>query len=138
MPETIQVKILRTRFYDADTGFGVLHAVSEPDGQELTIVGNFPPVQLGESVAVTGEWRLDKKWGRQFAADCLSTIVPTSREGIEHYLSAGHVKGIGAGLAKRLVQQFGADLLRIIDEEPRRLLEVRGLGQGTLKKINES
>jgi hypothetical protein len=68
----------------------------------------------------------------------VSSVVPTSAEGIERYLAAGHVKGIRAGLARKLVARFDTDLLRIIDEEPNRLREVPGLGAKTLKKITES
>jgi exodeoxyribonuclease V alpha subunit len=138
MPETLQASVQRVRFHNAETGWTVLVALDEVTRDAVTIVGVFPEVQEGEPIAATGEWRQDRKYGRQFVADSVSIVVPTSREGIERYLAAGHVKGIRAGLAKKLVARFDVDLLRIIDEEPDRLREVPGLGAKTLQKIKES
>ncbi|HEU4886376.1 MAG TPA: ATP-dependent RecD-like DNA helicase, partial [Thermoanaerobaculia bacterium] len=138
MPETLQANVQRIRFHNTESGWTVLVALREDTYEAVTIVGVFPEVQEGEPIVATGEWRQDKKYGRQFAADSVSIVVPTSREGIERYLAAGHVKGIRAGLAKKLVARFDTDLLRIIDEEPERLREVGGVGKKTLQKITES
>lgn len=138
MPETLHASVQRVRFHNAETGWTVLVALRDDTNEAVTIVGVFPEVQEGEPVVAAGEWRQDKKYGRQFAADSVSIVVPTSAEGIERYLAAGHVKGIRAGLARKLVARFDTDLLRIIDEEPNRLREVPGLGAKTLKKITDS
>ncbi|HEX7153837.1 MAG TPA: ATP-dependent RecD-like DNA helicase [Thermoanaerobaculia bacterium] len=138
MPETLQLTVEKVRFRSEETGFTVAIGVDHTSREEVTFVGSFLPVQEGEPLAVTGEWKNDKRWGRQFVADSVMPIVPTSAEGIESYLAAGHVKGIGAALAKRLVGKFGTDLLRVIDEQPQLLLELPGVGPRTLKKINES
>jgi len=138
MPERIEATVQRIRFRNAETGFTVFVAVREELNETLVVIGTFPEVQEGEPVIATGEWRNDKRFGRQFAADSVTIIVPTSREGIQRYLSAGHVKGIGPGLARRLVEHFDADLLRIIDQEPDRLREVRGIGVKAFKKITTS
>jgi exodeoxyribonuclease V alpha subunit len=74
----------------------------------------------------------------QFQAQTIEVVVPTSIEGIERYLAAGHVKGIRAGIAKKLVARFGTELFRVIDEEPHRLGEVAGLGPKTIEKITTS
>jgi len=132
VPETIQGTVRRVGFRNEETGFTVAFV------DEVKIVGTLPPLQLGEMVAVTGEWQNDAKWGRQFAAESVLPILPTSPEGITNYLAAGHVKGIGPALAKRLVERFGADSLRIIDEDPERLREVPGVGKRTLKRIKAS
>jgi exodeoxyribonuclease V alpha subunit len=138
MPETLQANVERVRFHNSESGWTVLVAIREDTHEAVTIVGSFPEVQEGEPIVATGEWRQDKRYGRQFAADSLAIVVPTSREGIERYLAAGHVKGIRGGLAKKLVARFDTDLLRIIEEEPNRLREVGGVGAKTLKKITES
>jgi exodeoxyribonuclease V alpha subunit len=138
MPETLQANVQRVRFHNTESGWTVLVATREDTYEMVTIVGVFPEVQEGEPIVATGEWRQDKKYGRQFMADSVAIVVPTSREGIERYLAAGHVKGIRAGLARKLVARFDTDLLRIIDEEPERLREVPGLGAKTLQKITES
>ncbi|MEK6372597.1 MAG: ATP-dependent RecD-like DNA helicase [Acidobacteriota bacterium] len=138
MPETIHLTLRRVHFHDAGTGFTVAVGSREDSGEEVTFVGNCLELQPGELVAVTGEWRSHKKWGRQFAAESAAPVMPTSAEGIESYLAAGHVKGIGVALAKRFVERFGADVLRVIDQEPERLREIPGVGRRTLEKIKES
>jgi exodeoxyribonuclease V alpha subunit len=138
MPERIAAKVSRVRFHNVENGFTVVLAYREDVGEEITIVGNFPALQEGEPVVAVGEFRDDRRYGPQFVAEALDVVMPTSPEGIQAYLAAGHVKGIRAGLAKKLVLQFGADLLRILDEEPRRLLGIAGLGEKKLEKITAS
>lgn len=138
MPERLQATIQRVRFRNAQSGFTVLVAMREDNGEPVVIVGIFPEVQEGEPVIAIGEWRNDKRFGLQFAADSVTIVMPTSREGIERYFAAGHVKGIGPGLAKRLIAKFDTDLLRIIDQEPHRLREVRGIGAKAYEKITAS
>jgi exodeoxyribonuclease V alpha subunit len=138
MPETLHASVQRVRFHNTETGWTVLVALRDDTHETVTVVGVFPEVQEGEPIVAAGEWRQDRKYGLQFAADSVSVVVPTSAEGIERYLAAGHVKGIRGGLAKKLVARFDTDLLRIIDEEPNRLREVAGLGAKTLQKITES
>jgi exodeoxyribonuclease V alpha subunit len=138
MPETLHASVQRVRFHNAESGWTVLVGLRDDTHEAVTIVGVFPEVQEGEPIVAAGEWRQDKKYGRQFHADSVSIVIPTSEEGIERYLAAGHVKGIRAGLAKKLVARFGTDLLRVIDEEPQRLREVVGLGAKTLEKITGS
>ena len=136
--ETINATVVHVRFASAESGFSVVTCRREGTNEELTVVGNFHVPQPDELVSITGEWRNNARFGRQFQAESVTPIIPTSVEGIGSYLAAGHVKGIGAALAKRLLHHFGADLLRVIDEEPRRLLQVPGIGQRILEKITAS
>jgi exodeoxyribonuclease V alpha subunit len=136
--ETIQVTVTRIWFHNQATGFSVIGAVREDSGDEVKIVGSFTIPREGEIVAVTGGWRNDAKWGRQFEAESVLPVLPTSSDGILAYLRAGYVKGIGPTLAKRLIDRFGTDLFRVMDEEPDRLREIPGVGRRTLKRIGES
>ncbi|HYC92524.1 MAG TPA: ATP-dependent RecD-like DNA helicase [Thermoanaerobaculia bacterium] len=138
MPERIEATVRRVRFHNQESGFTVLTARRDDTREEITIVGAFPLFDVDESIVASGEWRDDRKFGRQFVAESVAPVVPTSRDGIRKYLAAGHVKGIGAKLAKRLLDHFGAELLQVIDRDPERLRDVPGLGKGTLKKIKES
>ena len=138
MIERIEATVRRVRFHSRDTGFTVLDATRDGTREELTIVGTFPLVDEDEAIVASGEWRDDRRYGRQFRAVSVSVVVPTSRDGIEKYLAAGHVKGVGPTLAKRLLDRFDTDLLQVIDREPERLLDVAGIGKGTLAKITES
>ena len=126
--ETIHLILRRIHFRNAESGFTVAVGTRDDSAEEVTFVGTFPELQSGEPFVVTGEWKTHSRWGRQFAAESVTPIVPTSAEGIERYLAAGHVKGIGSTLARRLVERFGDDVLRILDEEPNRLREIEGVG----------
>jgi exodeoxyribonuclease V alpha subunit len=138
MPERIEATVHRIRFHNQETGWTVFVAIADRSQESITVVGSFPRVQEGEPVIVTGEWRMDRKWGKQFFAESVAVVVPTSAEGIERYLAAGHVKGIGAGLAKKLVEKFGTELLTVIDQQPQRLREVRGVGAKSVARITAS
>lgn len=138
MAERIEATVRRVRFHSRETGFTVLIAHRDDTKEELTIVGSFPLFDPDESIVASGEWREDRRYGRQFAAESVSVIRPTSREGIQKYLAAGHVKGIGAKLAARLLDRFGTELLEVIDRDPRQLLEIPGVGERTVAKIAAS
>ncbi len=138
MPERIEATVRRVRFHSAENGFTVLTAWRDDTREELTIVGAFPLLDADEAIVASGEWRDDRKYGRQFVAESVSPIVPTSRDGIRRYLAAGHVKGVGEKLAARMLDSFGTELLQVIDGDPQRLLEIPGLGKGTLAKITAS
>src|SRR5436305_5800310 len=135
MPETIRLTVMRVRFHNRENGFTVAVGVRDDSGEEITFVGTCAASDAGDPLAVTGEWRQDAKWGRQFVAESVVPVVPTSEEEIRAYLADGFVSGIGPALAERLVDRFGADLFRVLDEEPQRLREVRGVGPKTLRDI---
>jgi exodeoxyribonuclease V alpha subunit len=138
MHERIEATVRRVRFHNQETGFTVLTARRDDTREELTIVGSFPLFDADEAIVVSGEWRDDRKYGRQFVAESVSLVVPTSRDGIRKYLAAGHVKGVGPALASRMLDRYGTELLQVIDRDPQRLLEIPGLGKATLAKITES
>lgn len=136
MPETLQATVHRIVHHDASSGFTVVIAFH--DDKAIRIVADAAMVQAGEVVEVTGDWERHPKYGRQFKAQTVLPVLPTGADEIRSYLEAGHVRGIGAGLAKRLVEHFGDDLLRVLDEEPERLREIPGIGKRKLEKIRAS
>jgi exodeoxyribonuclease V alpha subunit len=136
--EQLHATVRRIAYHNRESGFTVLHARRDGTREDVTIVGSFPLFDPDEAIIASGEWRDDRRYGRQFVAESVSMVVPTSRDGIAKYLAAGHVKGIGATLAERLLDHFGTDLLQIIDRDPERLLEIPGIGKGKLAKIAES
>lgn len=103
----------------------------QPEGERglVTIVGNFPFINVGEHLLLTGEWVVHPEYGRQFKVASHEVAAPVTLEGIEKYLGSGLIKGIGPATAKRLVQHFGLDTLHVIDTQPHRLLEVEGIGE---------
>ena len=105
---------------------------------EVKAVGFFLPTGENLSYELKGRWARDTKYGVQFEVEGYEEIITPTKEGIVGYLSSGQVKGIGPKTAEKIFQAFGMDTLRILDEEPERLLSIPGISEGKLKKIQES
>lgn len=101
-------------------------------------MGFFLPTGENLSYELKGRWARDSKYGVQFEVEGYEEIIAPTKEGIVGYLSSGQVKGIGPKTAEKIFQAFGMDTLRILDEEPERLLSIPGISEGKLKKIQES
>jgi exodeoxyribonuclease V alpha subunit len=104
----------------------------------VTVVGTIFPVSEGEELKVTGFWRTRPRYGLQFQVHHWEKIDPATIEGIEKYLGSGLIKGIGPTYAKRLVSAFGLDTLRVLSEEPLRILEVDGIGELRARRIMQA
>ena len=105
---------------------------------EVKAVGFFLPTGENLSYELKGRWARDSKYGVQFEVEGYEEIIAPTKEGIVGYLSSGQIKGIGPKTAEKIFQAFGTDTLRILDEEPERLLSIPGISEGKLKKIQES
>lgn len=132
---TLQGTLERITYVNEENHY-VVARLQVPGRKELTtIVGNLPSVTPGETLKLTGEWTLHTKYGEQFKVEAFETIIPATVAGIEKYLGSGLIKGIGPVFARRLVEAFGTETLRIIEGEPSRLLTVDGIGQVRLQRI---
>ncbi len=110
--------------------------LKEPRKQELTcIVGPLPTLQPGETIRCVGDWKHHPQYGRQFEVQTFESKEPSDLVGIQKYLESGMIKGIGPTYAERIVQTFGIDTLRVIDENPSRLSEVPGIGSKRIDMI---
>ncbi len=127
--------IERVVFFNEENGYTVARLMPDRGKEVATIVGNIPGLREGEHVRASGRWEANPKFGAQFKVSACEIIPPSSAEGIEKYLSSGLIKGIGPVMAERIVGRFGADTLRIIDEEPDKLRKVPGIGRKTFEKI---
>ena len=124
-------------FYNPENGYTVAKFL--PDGgEEMTVVGYFPPLTPGEVLRVQGAWELNPRFGRQFKVDRFTLTLPASAGGIEKFLASGLVRGIGPVLAKRIVAKFGAGTIEVLTQDPERLREVEGVGAVKLKEIRRS
>ena len=103
-----------------------------------TIVGTLPGVQVGELLSVEGEWEKDPKYGRQLHVTTFVQRLPASPEGITRYLGSGLIKGIGPKKAERIVAHFGEQTLAIIEQQPERLSEVKGISAKDREQIVSS
>lgn len=142
MEETTQLKgtITRIIYRNADNGYTVC-AVDTGDkgsaGDSQRVIGVLPLVREGGRYEFNGAF-VTNKYGLNFKADSYMENLPTKTEDMVKYLGSGMVKGIGKAKAELIVNHFGDDALRIVDEEPSRLLEVKGIGKGNIKMIVDS
>lgn len=128
----------RLLFEANDSDYRVFRLHDEADDATYTVTGYGTKPLVGDRLEVKGHWVQHKRYGRQFAADGWSRIVPESVEGIERFLGSGAVKGLGPALAHRVVAKFGKETMAILEKDPQRLLEVEGIGQKKLAVITES
>ena len=135
--ETLSGDIERVTFHNPDNGFAVLKANVRGRRDLVTVVGRLAMAVPGEYIEATGRWVVDREHGQQFKADSLRTTHPATPEGIEKYLGSGLVKGIGPHFAARLVETFGTEVFKIIENEPKRLTEISGIGSGRRDRITK-
>ena len=120
-------------YQNSDNHYTVLNLVSGEE--EITCVGVFHGVGEGETLELTGEYTNHPSYGRQFKMQSFQVKSPEDVLSIERYLGSGAIKGIGAALAARIVRKFKEDTFRIIEEEPERLAEVKGISERKAMEI---
>lgn len=112
-------------FQSPATGYTVMTGVME--GKTYTLVGTLPGIEAGENIKADGHEATHQIYGTQFVIDQYQVVAPKTQEAVERYLGSGAIKGIGAAMASRIVKKFGDDTMRIIEEEPERLAEIKGI-----------
>lgn len=122
-------------FRNSDNGYTVMVLVTQ-DG-EVTCTGTLSYIGEGEKVALTGQYIAHPSYGEQFKIESYSIQAPEDEESAERYLGSGAIKGVGAALAARIVRHFGGDTFRIIEEEPERLAEIKGISDRKAREIAE-
>ena len=135
MSESVTGYIDHIIFRNEDNGYTVMVLKGIEDEDELTCVGSFPVVTQGASVELEGNFTQHPVYGKQFQASRLTEKMPEDALAMERYLGSGAIKGIGAALAARIVRHFGEDTLRIVEEEPERLAEVKGISEKKAREI---
>ncbi|MEO6594111.1 MAG: ATP-dependent RecD-like DNA helicase [Planctomycetota bacterium] len=135
---TLQGTIERFTFRNPDTGWAVVRLLDEASGRPITVVG--PMAQLNEQqrLKITGVESEHPRFGVQIKVETFEPIAPSSEEGIEAYLGSGLVKGIGPATAKKIVRALGAETLRILEEEPQRLRQVRGISDRKIDQLSQA
>lgn len=135
---TLEGEVARVTYENEQSGFRVVRVAL--DGRETlaTWVGRMQPVSPGMRVRATGKVETDPRHGEQLRVTTLIEIAPSTLQGLEKYLGSGMVTGIGPALAKRIVDAFGLQALRVLDESPERLTEVPGLGRKKAQTLSEA
>ncbi len=128
MSDELQGSVERITYYNEENGYSVIRLHVEGHSDLVTVVGNLPEVQPGESLRLEGHWSTHPQYGRQFKAEWCQQVLPATVEGLKAYLGSGMIKGVGPVTAKRIVRRFGAETLQVLDETPERLPEALGVG----------
>ena len=130
---TVEGTVQNIIFQNEENGYTVLCLVTD-EGEAITVVGCIPYAAAGESMTVTGVWVNHASYGAQLTAEAVERRMPESEDEIAAYLASGIIKGVGPATASRLVDRFGEDTLRIIEDEPERMSTIKGI---TAKKAME-
>ncbi len=133
LSEVLEGYVEKIVFRNPENGYTVLSLTS--DGDEITCVGMFTFINEGEFISATGSYTAHQLYGQQFQIQSYEFKEPEDLESIERYLGSGAIKGIGNALAARIVRKFKQDTFRIIEEEPERLSEVKGISNNMAHDI---
>lgn len=148
MQDSLEGSVERITYYAGETGYSVIRIKPArrshlPQGAQsrdglVTVVGELPEINPGESLKLTGQWMSHPQYGRQFRAERCEQVLPADIEGLRRYLGSGMIRGIGPVMADRIVRKFGVETLEVIDSEPTRLREVLGIGPTRIKQIESA
>ncbi|MEE8835998.1 MAG: ATP-dependent RecD-like DNA helicase [Eubacteriales bacterium] len=133
MADSIEGYVQHIVYRNDENGYTVL--VLEVKNDEVTCVGSVPAVEEGAYLKAEGEYRIHPTYGMQFHMNSAQVSVPQNGIALERYLGSGAIKGIGPALASRIIKKFGDDTMRILEEEPERLAEVRGISEKKAREI---
>ena len=136
--EHLRCVVERITYQNPENGYSVIKCRAKNFSDLVTVVGSMPDVHVGSVLSLTGQWRVDARYGRQFSMETFEETLPATVFGIEKYLGSGLIKGIGPKYAKKIVQMFGRDTLDVIEEEPDSLIRVPGIGKKRVDCIKKS
>ena len=125
-------------FVSPDSDFVVARIAVPEEKASITVRGPLAGIEPGQGVRLQGTWERHPRYGRQFRATAGETFVPVTEDGIRRYLGSGAFPGLAEKMAERIVDHFGADTLAILEKEPERLSEVKGIGKKTIRKLSRA
>ena len=136
--DRLRCVVERITYQNEQNGYSVIKVKARGYNDLVTVVGAMPEVHVGAVLSLTGDWKMDAKYGRQFSIITFEETLPATVYGIEKYLGSGLVKGIGPKFASRIVKEFGAETLNVIEEDPDSLMRVPGIGKVRVERIKKS
>ena len=125
-------------YQNQENGYSIMKVKVKDYSDLVTLVGNLLDVPVGAVLLCDGDWKVDKKYGRQFVCETWEEVMPATVYGIEKYLGSELVKGIGPKFAHLIVEKFGTETIEIIEDNIERLREVPRIGKRRVEKIRES
>lgn len=136
--DSLRAVVERITFYNEKNGYAVLKCRAKGFSDLVTVVGSMADINVGSVLSMTGEWKVDSKYGRQFSITSYEETLPATVYGIEKYLGSGLVKGIGPHFASKIVREFGEKTLEVIETDPDQLIKVQGIGRKRVERIKKS
>ena len=134
---TITGFIERIKFRNEENGYTVMSVTDQSDGEEVIMVGNLAYAAEGDMIEASGHMTQHPVYGEQLQIESYEMKTPQDELSMERYLGSGAIKGIGAALATRIVKKFKTDTFRIMEEEPERLAEIKGISEKMAMAIGE-
>ena len=135
--ETVEGAVGRVLFSNDENGWCAVRLQPE-DGASVTAIGPMLGVREGDELRITGRWVKHDKYGEQFEVHSYVHVAPSTIEGLKRFLGSGKIRGLGPARAAQIVDEFGLESLNVLDREPERLLEIRGIGPSTVERVRES
>ncbi len=133
--ETLEGQLEHVTFHSPESGFSVVK-LKVPGRSELVMAtGALAGVHVGETIRCTGAWAVHPRFGQQFRIASYETLVPATAAGLQRYLASGLIRGVGPVTARRMIECFGTEIVRVIEEEPERLCEVPRMGRRKIEQI---
>jgi len=132
---TLDGHLERITYHNAESHFTIAKLRTGKQEHLVSILGVLPNPSLGEALSITGSWEIHARYGEQFRFESFEVMLPATVDGIRKYLESGFVKGIGPKTAARMVARFGEKTLEVIEKQPQRLVEVKGIGKSTAEQI---
>ena len=135
--DTVTGTVTRILYSNEESGWCAIRLRTDDRGT-VAATGPLLGVREGDEVRLAGRWIEHPRFGEQLEAKSYVQIAPSTLEGIRRFLGTGRIKGIGPAMAARIVESFGLETLEVLDNDPGRLLEVRGIGPATLENVRSS
>lgn len=138
-PDAVSIdgSVERIVFHNEENGYTVLRLMPEGGKDVQTVIGHMMQPQAGVRLRITGRWVSNARFGRQIQMEECQELMPATTEGIRLYLASGLIKGVGESMAGKIVSKFGEDTIRVLDEEPEKILKIPGVGRKSYARIIE-
>ncbi len=136
--EIITGNVEKITYANKENGFCVLTISQGNEQEQIKAVGYMPQARLGSVLELRGSWKFDSRYGKQFMVSSCTEKIPATAAGIERYLGSGMIKGIGPKYAAKIVAHFKESTIRIIEEEPKSLGQIEGIGEKRISQITEA
>lgn len=127
--QKIRCVVERITYQNPENGYSVLKCRGKDYSDLVSVIGNLLDANVGSVLIVSGNWKVDSKYGRQFVAEDWEETLPATVYGMEKYLGSGLIKGVGPKFAKKIVQKYGVDTFTVIEENVNLLVEIEGIGR---------